>query len=187
MRDFSRLLNLGAEAQETSPAIEARLEKLEGKLDKILSVIESAAAAPAPTAPVASGPLTEPPWITKGMEYNGIHEDKDEETVLELARLAGVPITSSSTPWCAAFVGGVLAQVGLKGTGTLRSRDYMTWGEECDCEVGAVAVFNSHVGFVVETGDDPKILGGNQSDTVNVSPASWYGKIMAYRYPPGFS
>ena len=122
----------------------------------------------------------EPPWITKAKEFIGIDEDEDEEQVLEFARQAGVPIQSSETPWCAAFVGGVLAMCGLANTGTLRARDYANWGQSCEERVGAVVVYKSHVGFVPEKG---KVLGGNQSDGVNTGEQRWYGNPIAYRWP----
>ena len=123
---------------------------------------------------------TAPPWLVEAQKYIGIDEDADEDKVLEFARQAGTPIESSETAWCAIFVNAMLAMCGLKTTGTMRARDFADWGQACEERVGAVVVYKSHVGFVPEPG---KVLGGNQSDGVNIGEQRWYGTPIAYRWP----
>ncbi len=123
---------------------------------------------------------TDPPWLVQAQKYIGIDEDADEAKVLEFANSAGTPIESSETPWCAIFVNAMLAACGLKTTGTMRARDFADWGQKCEERVGAVVVYKSHVGFVPEPG---KVLGGNQSDGVNIGEQRWYGTPIAYRWP----
>ena len=107
----------------------------------------------------------------------GVDEDADEDTVLAFASTAGTPIESSETPWCAIFVNAMFAACGLKTTGTMRARDFAEWGQACEERVGAIVMYKSHVGFVPEPG---KVLGGNQSDGVNIGEQRWYGTPIAY-------
>ena len=82
-----------------------------------------------------------------------------------------------STPWCAAFVGSVLAEVGLQGTGQLNARSYLKWGEAVDDpKPGDVVVFwrgdkngwQGHVAFFVRwQGEDLIVRGGNQGNAVS--------------------
>jgi len=84
-------------------------------------------------------------------------------------------VQDDETPWCAAFVGSVLAQIGLQGTGKLNARSYMDWGVPVamkEVMPGDVVVFwrgspsgwQGHVGFVVRLeGDKVVVRGGNQT------------------------
>ena len=93
---------------------------------------------------------------------------------------AGHPeIKDDSTPWCAAFANGVLAELGMTGTNSLLARSFLEWGEEVPLEKaprGAIVVFRrgvkpwqGHVGFLNGfTGTSVSVLGGNQSDQVNI-------------------
>lgn len=150
---------------------------IEEKLDTIISFLDSG---DQPYKPVSVAPLNPEIWLDKAKEYLGIDEDADEDKVIELSKLAGTPITSSETPWCAIFVNAILASCGFATTGTMRARDFEDYGEECEEKVGAIVVYKSHVGFVSEIG---KCLGGNQSDGVTVGEQSWYGTPIAYRFP----
>lgn len=88
-------------------------------------------------------------------------------------------VDADSTPWCAAFVGSVLAQTGVQGTGKLNARSYLNWGKPVDlgaAEPGDVVVFwrgsrdgwQGHVGFYAGVqGNNVVVLGGNQGDKVS--------------------
>lgn len=86
-------------------------------------------------------------------------------------------VKTDSTPWCAAFVGAVLAEVGLQGTGKLNARSYLDWGVATDNPVpGDVVVFwrgsrdgwQGHVGFFVRWDDEDIVVrGGNQGNRVS--------------------
>lgn len=59
-------------------------------------------------------------------------------------------VTNDETPWCAAFVGAVLAQSGYKSTNKLNARSYLNWGspvELKDAKRGDVVI--------LERGTDP--------------------------------
>ena len=45
------------------------------------------------------------------------------------------PMADDESPWCAAFVGAVLAECGLAGTGSLTARSYLKWGVPGDIAV----------------------------------------------------
>lgn len=89
-------------------------------------------------------------------------------------------VKDDATAWCAAFVGAMLKRAGLKGTGSLLARSYLDWGvavERENAREGDIAVFKrgnsswqGHVAFFVkDNGSTIRVLGGNQSDAVNIS------------------
>lgn len=93
-------------------------------------------------------------------------------------------VQDDETPWCAAFVGSVLAQAGVQGTGALNARSYLDWGQEVPLERaqrGDIVVFwrgsrdgwQGHVGFYHGIdGNNILVLGGNQGNAVSVAPYS---------------
>lgn len=88
-------------------------------------------------------------------------------------------VQDDETPWCAAFVGSVLASLGLPHTGKLNARSYEHWGEPValqDAQPGDVVVlwrispsaWQGHVGFFAGIDGDRVILrGGNQGNRVS--------------------
>lgn len=86
---------------------------------------------------------------------------------------------ADETPWCAAFVGAVLAELGLPNTGRLNARSYLDWGEPvpmAQVMPGDVVVFwrgspsswQGHVAFVVSIDGDAVVCrGGNQGNRVS--------------------
>lgn len=119
-------------------------------------------------------------------EYIGLEEypgARHNPTIVEFAAVTGNAwIKDDETPWCASFVGAVLAQVGAQGTGRLNARSYMDWGHAVDLDdamMGDVVVFwrgsrdgwQGHVGFYAgQQGDNVLVLGGNQGNTVSIAP-----------------
>ena len=90
-------------------------------------------------------------------------------------------VEDDETPWCAAFVGAVLAQAGMRGTGKLNAQSYKDWGEEVsleDAQRGDIVVFwrespnswKGHVGFYEgQRHDTIMVLGGNQGNKVSIA------------------
>ena len=107
------------------------------------------------------------------------HEVKNRK---ELKKLLGVD--PSRTEWCAAFVNAMLHKNDIPGSESvsdypLMARSFLFWGEKVkEPEVGDIVVFErgdegwqGHVSFYIGTSQDGKyyyVLGGNQSDQVNV-------------------
>lgn len=87
-------------------------------------------------------------------------------------------ISDDDVPWCATFVGAMLARGGLKGTGKANARSYLEWGvpvDIADARPGDVVVYSrgtpkgwtGHVGFFVKQTESHILTrGGNQSDAV---------------------
>lgn len=99
-------------------------------------------------------------------------------------------VNDDETPWCAAFVNWVLKQTNRNINGSLSARSFLTYGTAISKpQFGCIVVFwrdniagpYGHVGFFVkEEGDSLYILGGNQSNSVNITkfPKS---RVLGYR------
>jgi len=94
-------------------------------------------------------------------------------------------VQDDETAWCAAFVGAMLKRAGMAHTGKLDARSYLDWGEEVplsQAQEGDLVVFwrespdswKGHVGFFVGRTriGHIRVLGGNQSDQVNIATYS---------------
>ena len=89
-------------------------------------------------------------------------------------------VQDDETPWCAAFVGSVLAECGIPGTKELNARSYLKWGKTVDinnAKPGDVVVFwrgsrdswKGHVAFYSHhDANSVYVLGGNQGNAVTV-------------------
>lgn len=139
-----------------------------------------------------AGVAQDPPWITEAKKYLGLHEGigaADNPNVVKFYADSGHPeVKHDSVPWCAAFVGGVLHRVDMKGTGTLWALDYAKWGQHLDkpvygCIGAKKRVGGGHVTFIL--GETPSYyicLGGNQGDRVCIE-AIGKGGFVALRWP----
>lgn len=130
--------------------------------------------------------LANPTWMKHARSQLGQRELKGRgrhnKVILGYWHEAGVAGGSTDeVPWCAVFVGAMLARGGYRGTGSALARSYHNddWGVRVRIPVyGCVAVmprgnssWQGHVGFVLDY--DPVrgivyLLGGNQKDSVNV-------------------
>lgn len=163
------------------------IKNLLGWLAKIFATSKPVAASPEPKV-VAKPVETKPVVKTKtAFEYAkeeiGTKEwaNGDNPEVVEYyAESGNSGVKQDSVPWCAAFVGAMLKRSGLKGTGKLNARSYLDWGvavDRKDAKPGDVVVFKrgnsswqGHVAFFVkDNGKTITVLGGNQSDSVNMS------------------
>lgn len=90
-------------------------------------------------------------------------------------------IRNDETAWCAAFVNAMCEYTGYEETNQLNARSFLDIGETIaasQAQPGDIVIFwrgspddwRGHVGFYVgEVGDYIKVLGGNQSNAVNIS------------------
>ncbi len=123
------------------------------------------------------------------LEAAGAYKDLQEwpgarsnPSVEDLWAKAGMPKQTDDVPWCAAFIGAVLGQVGIQGTGKPNARSYLKWGREvpiAGAEPGDVVIFwrgspsgwQGHVAFLVRFhGDKVIVRGGNQGNAVTDAP-----------------
>ena len=119
--------------------------------------------------------------ITKAESYVGMHERKNRGAIKEITK-----IDPARIPWCAAFVNGILKQLGLSGTNSNMARSFSKYNSPTKTpQKGDIVVFNHHVGFFegfVKKGNKTMVavLGGNQSNRVKVS---YYptNKVISYR------
>jgi len=134
-----------------------------------------------------------PPHVLYAASYVGLQETQDRE---QLRTLTGVdPVR---TEWCAAFINAILNRHGILGSDSvseypLLARSFLDWGEPVtEPKRGDIMVFrrgNSrweghvaiYLGTVTRNGQIYyRILGGNQSDAVNVTEYS-ASKLLGIR------
>jgi uncharacterized protein (TIGR02594 family) len=119
--------------------------------------------------------------ISKAESYMGMHERKNRGSIKEVTK-----VDPARVPWCAAFVNGILKQLGLSGTNSNMARSFTKYNSPTKNPTkGDIVVFSHHVGFFegfVKKGNRTMVavLGGNQSNRVKVSyfPVS---KVLSYR------
>ncbi|CAA2140441.1 TIGR02594 family protein [Hyphomicrobium sp. ghe19] len=108
-----------------------------------------------------------------------------------IKRSAGLNVDPRVTPWCAAFVNGVLGASGVDGTGKLNARSFLNFGMPTDRpKPGDIVVMSrgdpngweGHVGFFQGFDRNGKVmvLGGNQSNRVSVASFD-PGKVLGFR------
>lgn len=140
--------------------------------------------------------LPDPLWLSVARRELGIHETAGPESTARIVEyLAGTKLPKAmlrdETPWCAAFVGWCLQQVGKRGTGRASARSYLTWGKPAiKPSAGCIAVLSrpgtpgsGHVGFFVGGNEIAvRLLGGNQNNAVceRDYPAN---RVLGYRWP----
>ena len=141
--------------------------------------------------------MTGPVWLDTARTYLGQREIKGPHHnphVLTWWKRMGAPFADDETPWCGAFVGGVLSETGIKPvSGGASARAWLKLPVKLDrAAVGAVVVFwrgspdggQGHVGFVAgrDQAGNLMVLGGNQGDAVTIKPFS-RNRVLGYRWP----
>ncbi len=139
--------------------------------------------------------MEQPAWLAAAWAEFGVREvkgSKNDARVMSYYRESGHSgIGNDEVPWCAAFMGAMLKRGGCDGSGSLMARSYLKWGVPLqEAKSGAVAVLSrgsnpalGHVGFVVGAAKGKiYLLGGNQSDSVNVA-AFDAKKVLGLRWP----
>lgn len=150
--------------------------------------------------------------FTVGLEFIGLDEDDNQMTLESEFKDAGVHCNPAQQAWCGAFADLVRHKCGYSIVGSLAARDFEDQGQVVENpEPGDFACWRNHIAifagyadkaqlakleapFKVESITDwqivktdvgePMVLGGNQSDMVNISPKRWYdrySKFLGYR------
>lgn len=137
-------------------------------------------------------------WLERAKSYIGTKEVKGEKhnpKIIDWWIKIKSNIRDDESPWCGAFVSGVLEECDIQSSRSPAARSYLKWGQEVDACVGAIVVlwrgspdgWQGHVGFLV--GRDPwgnlLILGGNQGDEVSIKPFPVH-RVLSYRWPDGY-
>lgn len=158
---------------------------------------QAGGAPPQPTA--ATGPATKPRWIAIAEAELGVKEiagSRHNSKIVEYHATTG-NFGDDETAWCSSFVNWVMKQAGYTGTNSAGARSWARWGKKVDRPAyGAIAVIDwdgpgpgwkGHVGFVVgKSGNSIRLLGGNQSDAVNIKNFGT-SKIIAYVFPSNYN
>lgn len=129
------------------------------------------------------------PIIDTARRYLGTAEfpgAKSSPAVEAFFARAGHPGLTDDVPWCAAFVGAVLAEGGHQPSGSLMARSYLDWGVHvppAEARPGDVVIFKrgkppqGHVALFLSWDDTRvRVIGGNQrnraagSDEVTEAP-----------------
>lgn len=138
------------------------------------------------------------PWMNVAANFMGITEKSgtaNHPEIMKWAKVVGGQVekeyTADSIPWCGLFAAIVIASVGVVPVAQpLWARNWVKFGtklsEPC---FGCVMTFTrdggGHVGFYVsEDSSYYHILGGNQSDSVNIVKIA-KNRCIGYNWPPG--
>lgn len=139
-----------------------------------------------------------PPWMRIAYSLNGTKEfagKQNNSVIIGWAKKIGGWISSfykeDSIPWCGLYVAHCMKEAGFPvRQDALSALSWSSYERSCEPCLGAIMVFNrsggGHVGFYV--GEDHEayhILGGNQSDMVNVARIA-KNRHVATRWPNTF-
>lgn len=141
---------------------------------------------------------SEPPWMALARSEIGVSEipgPGDNPRVawyLASTNLGKADAANDETPWCAGFANRMIEESGYAGTDSAWARDFLRWGVPISAPVyGCVTVFSrppgpgGHVAFFDSYGPPGyiNVLGGNQSDAVNIK-AYPVARVLGYRMAP---
>lgn len=120
------------------------------------------------------------------MKYSWMEIAEGERGVKEIAGASAHPqivayhatttlkATSDEVPWCSSFVNWVMAKAKYPITKSAAAKSWANYGQSCTLHPGCLVIFSRkgghHVGFCVsDTSTTVKVLGGNQSNEVNIA------------------
>jgi uncharacterized protein (TIGR02594 family) len=139
------------------------------------------------------------PWIVEGKKVWGLHEVRDNarlrEWLISDGKTLGDP---KALPWCGDYVETAIKNslpnepfTGELGKNPYWARNWNQFGVATTPVYGCVVVFSrgtgGHVGFAVgEDATDFYVLGGNQSDSVNIVRIA-KSRLIGSRWPSTFA
>jgi len=143
-----------------------------------------------------------PHWLIEAEKELGVRElagPKAERRILQFWWDAGLDpgahaVQGDETPWCAVFVGAMLARCGIAAPHFTLAKQFLAFGQKLQTPmVGSIVVLNrpggapwqGHVGFCTAANvRDVELLGGNQGDSVSLAPFS-RDRVAGCRWPLG--
>jgi len=140
--------------------------------------------------------MTEPKWLTIARNHIGVKEvpgPKNNATIIGWLKRLKSWIADDSTPWCGSFCAAVMQEAGLPYPKEFpRAKAWADYGanlRSTHVALGAILVFSrdggGHVGFYIGEDDTAyHVLGGNQSNSVNVTRIL-KNRCIAIRWPRG--
>lgn len=117
--------------------------------------------------------------------------EADNPRIVEYHQATSLKASDDETPWCSSFVNWCMMKAGQARTNSAMARSWLNWGVPRDQpRTGCVVIFSrppkptsGHVAFFEKIhGDRIFVLGGNQSDRVNVSSYA-ADRLLSYRWP----
>lgn len=137
------------------------------------------------------------PWMFVAKSLIGTKENPGKRSnnpnILQWAALAEIPgYTDDDIPWCGLFVAHCLVEAGVEYVkDPLWARNWVHFGKKLDQPAyGAIMVFQrpsgGHVAFYTGEDDDHYfVLGGNQSDQVNITKIA-KNRLLGIAWPTRF-
>lgn len=186
----------GIRGRQTTSAVK-KFQASKGLLDDGIVGPKTLAALFGEPAPGTTPKFDEMPWFEEAKRLIGTKEiagPKSNEVIMGFAEGIDFDYANDDIPWCGLFVGHCVGST-LGGeplpANPLGARNWMQFGEACEPQLGAILVFwrekksgfKGHVGFY--HGEDAKdfhVLGGNQSNAVNVMKVD-RGRLLGGRWP----
>lgn len=143
-------------------------------------------------------PVQELPWIIEGKKVFGLHEVRDNARLKAYLKSDGKTLGDpKALPWCGDYTETVIKNslprepfTGALGQNPYWARNWNFFGVVTKPVYGAIGVFSrgkgGHVGFLVgEDAADFYVLGGNQSDSVNIVRIN-KSRLLSARWPATF-
>jgi len=117
--------------------------------------------------------------------------EQDNPSILKYAKQAGFDwVGNDEVPWCSILINWAALQAGYERTNKANARSWLDVGEEIEVpELGDVVIFwrgarsgwQGHVAlYINEENNLVRVLGGNQSDEINIAAYS-KNQVLGYR------
>jgi len=138
--------------------------------------------------------ISHPEILSHAFDFYGIRETAGEQNnpkIMQMFSAIGMTwVQGDETAWCSAFINYLAKVSGYEYSGKLNARSWLDAGQEVKLPtVGDIVVlwrvspdsWKGHVGiFIRHDGVNIWVLGGNQSNQVNISPYP-AGRLLGYR------